>query len=127
MFALYLKMKNFHWHITGRHFRDYHLLLDEQADQLFAMTDDDRRTSTQDWREHDSFDQRYLPPSSLKDNNEEFAAPKDMLNELRADHQHLTRALRAAHETCEEHNDTATASLIEVRIDPSEQRNVVPR
>ena len=122
VFALYLKTKNFHWHITGRHFRDYHLLLDEQADQLFAVTDEiaerARKIGASTIRSISDISRH----QSLEDNNEESVAPKDMLNELRADNQHLTRALRAAHATCEEHNDIATASLIEVWIDQSERR-----
>jgi starvation-inducible DNA-binding protein len=121
-FALYLKTKNFHWHMTGQHFRDYHLLLDEHSDQIFAMTDDiaERARKIGGTTIHSigevSRNQR------LKDNDEERVSPKDMLVELCADNQALTRYFRAAHETCEKYNDVATASLIEVWIDQSERR-----
>jgi starvation-inducible DNA-binding protein len=98
-FALYLKTKNFHWHMTGPHFRDYHLLLDEQGEQIFDMTDE-----------------------RLQDNNDERVAAKDMLAELSADNQALARYFRSAHEICEKYNDVATASEIEVWIDQTERR-----
>lgn len=122
VFALYLKTKNFHWHMTGRHFRDYHLLLDEQGEQLFAMTDDIAERgrkiggttlrSISDVSEH----------QRLKDNNQEMVAPKDMLAELSSDNQQLTRYMRATHELCDKYNDVATASLSEVWIDQTERR-----
>jgi starvation-inducible DNA-binding protein len=122
VFALYLKTKNFHWHMGGRHFRDYHLLLDEHGDQLFAMTDDIAERARKlgastirsigDIAEH----------QRLKDNNSEFVAPKDMIAELRADNQQLTRFLRKTHEVCDEGNDVGTASLIENWIDQTERR-----
>ncbi len=121
-FALYLKTKNFHWHMTGRHFRDYHLLLDEHAEQIFAMTDDIAERarkiggttlySISDISRH----------QRLKDNNNESLAPEDMLAELRADNRELTRFLRSTHEICEKYNDVATASLIETWIDETERR-----
>src|SRR6266567_3746354 len=95
VFALYVKTKNFHWHMSGRHFRDYHLLLDEHAEQIFAMTDDiaERARKIGGTTLHSISDiSRY---QRLKDNNEEFVAPKDMLSELSADSQELTRALRS--------------------------------
>jgi starvation-inducible DNA-binding protein len=122
VFALYVKTKNFHWHMSGRHFRDYHLLLDEQSDQIFAMTDDIAERARKiggttirsigDIAEH----------QRLKDNDEELVTPGDMLAELCADNQRLTRFLRAAHDLCERHNDIATASLIETWIDQTERR-----
>jgi starvation-inducible DNA-binding protein len=122
VFALYLKTKNFHWHMSGRHFRDYHLLLDEHAEQLFDMTDDiAERTrkiggttlrSIGDVTHH----------QRLKDNDAEFVEPLNMLNELRADNLQLTRNLRSTHELCEKHDDVATASLIENWIDQTERR-----
>jgi starvation-inducible DNA-binding protein len=121
-FALYLKTKNFHWHMTGRHFRDYHLLLDEHSDQIFAMTDDlaERARKIGGTTLHSigevSRNQR------LKDNDEESISPKDMLLELCADNQALTRYFRSTHETCEKYNDVATASMIEVWIDQTERR-----
>jgi starvation-inducible DNA-binding protein len=122
VFALYVKTKNFHWHMSGRHFRDYHLLLDEQAAQVFAMTDNiaERARKIGGATLHSISDiSRY---QRLKDSNEESVAPKDMLAELCADNQHLTRFFRSAHEVCEKHNDVATASLIEIWIDQTERR-----
>jgi starvation-inducible DNA-binding protein len=121
-FALYLKTKNFHWHMSGKHFRDYHLLLDEHGDQIFAMTDDiaERARKIGGTTIHSISEiSKY---QRLKDNNEEFVAPLDMLAELSADNQALTRFFRAAHEVCEKHDDVATASLIEVWIDQTERR-----
>jgi starvation-inducible DNA-binding protein len=122
VFALYVKTKNFHWHISGRHFRDYHLLLDEQAEQIFAMTDDiaERARKIGGTTLHSISD--ISRHQRLKDNNKEFVAPRDMLAELRADNLHLTRSLRAAHDVCEQHNDVATTSMIEVWIDQTERR-----
>jgi starvation-inducible DNA-binding protein len=121
-FALYVKTKNFHWHMSGAHFRDYHLLLDEHADQIFAMTDDiaERARKLGGTTLHSISD--ISRHQRLKDNNEEFVAPKDMLAELSADSQHLTKYLRSAHEVCEKYNDVATASMIEVWIDQTERR-----
>ncbi len=122
VFALYLKTKNFHWHMTGNHFRDYHLLLDEQGEQIFAMTDDiaERARKIGGTTLHSIGDvARY---QRLKDNNEEGVPPMDMLSELCADNQHLTRSLRSAHEICEKHDDVATASLIENWLDETERR-----
>ena len=122
VFALYLKTKNFHWHMSGRHFRDYHLLLDEHSDQIFAMTDDiaERARKIGASTLHSISD--ISRHQRLKDNNEDFVEPDSMLAELRADNQQLTRSLRSTHEVCERHNDVATASLIEVWIDQTERR-----
>ena len=121
-FALYLKTKNFHWHMSGPHFRDYHLLLDDQGTQIFAMTDDIAERA----RKLGGTTIRSISDVSkhqrLKDNNAERVAPEDMLAELRADNLDLTRNLRSAHELCEKYNDVATASLIEVWIDETERR-----
>src|SRR5205814_7961330 len=122
VFALYLKTKNFHWHMSGPHFRDYHLLLDEHADQLFAMTDPIaeriRKVGGLTLRSigHISRTQRVL------DNDAEYVAPSDMLAELADDNKTLAARLREAHNVCDEHRDVATASLIEVWIDESERR-----
>ncbi len=122
VFALYIKTKNFHWHMSGPHFRDYHLLLDEQADQLFAMTDAIaervRKLGGTTLRSigHIARTQRVL------DNDAEYVEPEDMLAELREDSQTLAARLREAHGVCEDHNDVATASLIEVWIDETERR-----
>ncbi len=122
VFALYLKTKNFHWHMRGRHFRDYHLLLDEHAGQLFAMTDDIAERA----RKLGGTTLRSISDISrnqrLQDNNVESVTPKDMLAELGADNQQLTRFLRSTHELCDKFNDVATASLIEVWIDETERR-----
>ena len=122
VFALYVKTKNFHWHMSGPHFRDYHLLLDEQATQIFAMIDEIAERA----RKLGGTTIRSISDISrhqrLTDNNAEFVAPRDMLVELRGDNQELTRSLRAAHELCDRHNDVATASLIENWIDETERR-----
>jgi starvation-inducible DNA-binding protein len=122
VFALYLKTKNFHWHMSGPHFRDYHLLLDEQSDQIYAMTDPIaervRKVGGVTLRSigHIARLQRVL------DNDAEFVTPLDMLAELQEDNKQLASNFRAAHATCEDHGDIATASLIEVWIDETERR-----
>src|SRR5213595_900526 len=122
VFALYLKTKNFHWHMSGPHFRDYHLLLDEQAEQLFAMTDAIAERvrkiggSTLKSVGHISRLQR------VADNDVDYVQPQDMLAEVREDNKELAARLREAHNVCEEHRDIATASLIEVWIDETERR-----
>ncbi|WP_254513502.1 Dps family protein [Anatilimnocola floriformis] len=122
VFTLYVKTKNFHWHMSGSHFRDYHLLLDEQADQIFAMTDDIAERA----RKIGGTSLRSISDIArhqrLSDNNETFVAPEEMLRELTADNQLLTRLLRETHAVCDEHNDVATASLIENWIDETERR-----
>jgi len=122
-FALYLKTKNFHWHMSGQHFRDYHLLLDEHSDQIFAVTDEIAERA----RKIGGTTLRSIGDISrhqrLKDNDEERVAPKEMLAELATDNRELTRYLRSVHETCEKYNDVATASLIEVWIDQTERRS----
>src|ERR1700686_5201764 len=104
-FVLFLKTKNFHWHMTGQHFRDYHLLLDEHAEQIFAMTDDIAERA----RKIGGSTLRSISDISgnqrLKDNNAAFVTPENMLAELRSDNQQLTGFLRSAHEICDEHND----------------------
>ena len=122
VFALYVKTKNFHWHMSGPHFRDYHLLLDEHADQLFAMTDPIAERirklggGTLKSIGHISRSQRVL------DNDAEYVEPLDMLAELEEDNKALTERLREAHNVCDEGRDVATASLIEVWIDEAERR-----
>jgi starvation-inducible DNA-binding protein len=122
VFALYVKTKNFHWHMRGRHFRDYHLLLDEHATQIFAMTDDIAERARKIGGTTIRSIGDIAKHQRLKDNNADNVAPEDMLAELRADNQGLTRALRAAHELCDKHNDVATTSLIENWIDETERR-----
>ena len=121
-FALYLKTKNFHWHVSGPHFRDYHLLLDEQADQIYATTDPIAERV------------RKLGGTTLRsighigrlqrvaDNDAEYVTPLDMLAELREDNARLGERMREAHNVCDEHGDVATASLLEVWIDEAERR-----
>src|SRR6478735_11996595 len=122
VFALYLKSKNFHWHMSGPHFRDYHLLLDEQADQLYAMTDPIaeriRKLGGTTLRSigHIGRLQRVV------DNDADYVEPQDMLAEVREDNQELAARLREVHNVCDEHRDIATASLIEVWIDETERR-----
>ena len=122
VFALYLKTKNFHWHMSGRHFRDYHLLLDEQADQLFAMTDPiaERVRKIGGLTIHSIGEIARL--QRVLDNDAEYVTPDDMLAELRDDNRTLVTSLREAHGVCDEYGDFATASLIEVWIDESERR-----
>ena len=122
VFALYVKTKNFHWHMSGRHFRDYHLLLDEHAEQIFAMTDDIAERARQIGGTTLRSISDISRNQSLKDNNEEFVAPRNMLIELCADNQQLTRSLRSIHDVCERYSDVATASLIESWIDETERR-----
>jgi starvation-inducible DNA-binding protein len=122
VFALHLKTKNFHWHMSGPHFRDYHLLLDEQADQLYAMTDPIaeriRKLGGTTLRSigHIGRLQRVV------DNDADYVEPQDMLAEVREDNQELAARLREVHNVCDEHRDIATASLIEVWIDETERR-----
>jgi starvation-inducible DNA-binding protein len=121
-FALYLKTKNFHWHVSGPHFRDYHLLLDEQAAQIFAATDDIaervRKLGATTLRSVGQIAklQRVL------DNDADYVTPQDMLAELRDDNKQLVFHLKQTHDLCDEHGDVATASLIENWIDEAERR-----
>jgi len=122
MFALYLKTKNFHWHMSGPHFRDYHLLLDEHGDQIFATTD----AIAERVRKIGGTTLRSIGHISrlkrLEDNDAEFVTPMDMLAELRDDNKRLTASLRETHDVCDEHGDVATTSLLEVWIDEAERR-----
>jgi starvation-inducible DNA-binding protein len=122
VFALYLKTKNFHWHMSGPHFRDYHLLLDEQSEQIYAMTD----PIAERVRKVGGGTLRSIGQISrmqrIKDNDAEYVDPLDMLAELREDNMSLAARLREVHNVCDEHRDIATASLIEVWIDETERR-----
>ncbi len=121
-FALYMKTKNFHWHVSGPHFRDYHLMFDEQAAELFASTDElaervrkiggNTLRSIGDIAKH----------QTIADNDANYVSPEDMLTELRADTQHTIEAMRKAHKLCDDHDDVATASLLENFIDAAEKR-----
>lgn len=122
VFALYLKTKNFHWHVSGPHFRDYHLLLDDQASQIFAITDPIaervRKIGGTTLRSIGQIAAR----QRVLDNDADYVTPQDMLAELREDNLELAARMRAAHDVCDAHRDVATASLLEVWIDEAEQR-----
>jgi starvation-inducible DNA-binding protein len=121
-FALYIKTKNFHWHVSGPHFRDYHLLLDEQAEQIFASTDD----IAERVRKIGGITLRSIGQISklqgIEDNNASYVAPGDMLRELMGDNKKVVAAMRACHKICDDHEDVATASLLENFIDQAERR-----
>jgi starvation-inducible DNA-binding protein len=122
MLALYLKTKNFHWHVSGPHFRDYHLMLDEQGTQIFATTDD----IAERVRKIGGTTLRSIGQVSrlqrVLDNDADFVTPLDMLAELREDNKQLTKAMRETHNVCDEHGDVATASMLENWIDEAERR-----
>ena len=122
-FALYVKTKNFHWHLSGPHFRDYHLLLDEHADQIFAITDDiaerARKIGGTTIRSIGDIGRN----QRLKDNDQEFVTAEEMLVELREDNRKFIHSLRETHSICDEFHDVATTSLIEVWIDQAERRH----
>jgi starvation-inducible DNA-binding protein len=121
-FALYFKTKNFHWHVSGPHFRDYHLLLDEQGEQIFDTTDEiAERVRKIGGTTLRSIGQ-VAKLQSLKDNDEEFVPPLEMLRELMNDNKAVAKAMRAAHEVADKHDDVATASLLETFIDAAERR-----
>jgi starvation-inducible DNA-binding protein len=122
-FALYLKTKTFHWHVSGPHFRDYHLLFDEQAAEIFATTDElaerVRKLGASTLHSISEIAKR----QSIKDNDKDFVTPADMLKELMEDNKTVIKAMRKAHEVADEHNDVATASILENFIDQAEKRN----
>jgi starvation-inducible DNA-binding protein len=122
VFALYMKTKNFHWHVSGPHFRGYHLLFDEQGDQLFAMTDEiaERVRKIGGMTLHSIGNIARL--QRISDNDADYVDPLDMLAELREDNQTLIAEMRRVHDLCDEENDVATASLIENWIDEAEKR-----
>src|SRR3954452_4155652 len=121
-FALYLKTKNFHWHISGRHFRDYHLMLDEQSEAIFATTDQ----IAERVRKIGGITLRSISQISklqtIKDNNEEYVPPREMLRELMEDNKHIAASMRKAHELCDDNDDPASAGLLETFIDETERR-----
>ncbi len=123
VFALYLKTKNFHWHMSGVNFRDYHLLLDEQGDQIFAMTDPiaerARKLGGTTIRSISDISKR----QRILDNNADYVDPQDMLAELQGDNKQLVAEMRRVHELCDSYSDVATASLLEVWIDETERRS----
>jgi starvation-inducible DNA-binding protein len=121
-FALYLKTKNFHWHVSGRHFRDYHLLLDEQADAIFATTDQLAERA----RKLGGVTLRSIGEiarlQTIKDNNEDYVPPRAMLRELMEDNKKMAAAMRKAHKLADDQDDPATAGLLEAFIDETERR-----
>jgi starvation-inducible DNA-binding protein len=121
-FALYLKTKNFHWHVSGPHFRDYHLLLDDQAEQIFDSTDE----IAERVRKIGGTTLRSIGQISklqqIEDNNDDFVSPGDMLRELMANNKKLVETMRECHETCDQYGDVATASILENFIDQTERR-----
>jgi starvation-inducible DNA-binding protein len=121
-FALYLKTKNFHWHVSGRHFHDYHLMLDEQSDAIFATTDQlaerVRKLGGATLRSIGQIGKL----QTIQDNNESYVPPREMLRELMEDNKQMASALRKAHELCDEHKDSGTAGLLETFIDETERR-----
>jgi starvation-inducible DNA-binding protein len=122
-FALYLKTKNFHWHLSGPHFRDYHLLLDEQGDQIFAMTDELAERVRKIGGVTVKSIGHVAKLQRIKDNDEEFVAAVDMLRELMEDNKAFTANMREAHEVAGKNNDSATTSLLENFIDETERRS----
>nr|WP_165445644.1 DNA starvation/stationary phase protection protein [Bradyrhizobium uaiense] len=121
-FALYLKTKNFHWHVSGRHFHDYHLLLDEQSDAIFATTDQIaervRKLGGATLRSIGDIAKR----QTIKDNDEDYVPPREMLRELMEDNKHIAAAMRKAHKLADDHEDSGTAGLLETFIDETERR-----
>ncbi|RZN26645.1 DNA starvation/stationary phase protection protein [Bradyrhizobium sp. Leo121] len=122
VFALYVKTKNFHWHMSGRHFRDYHLLLDEQSDQIFAMTDPIAERARKIGGTTIRSIGQIARQQRILDNDADYVDPQDMLAELGSDNQQLTREMRQVHNVCDEYGDVATASLLENWIDETERR-----
>jgi starvation-inducible DNA-binding protein len=121
-FALYLKTKNFHWHVSGRHFHDYHLMLDEQSDAIFATTDQ----LAERVRKLGGITVRSIGQigklQTIKDNDEDYVPPREMLRELMEDNKHMAAAMRKTHKLCEDNEDTGTAALLETFIDETERR-----
>jgi len=122
VFALYIKTKNFHWHMSGPHFRDYHLLLDEQSEQIFAMTDDMAERARKVGGTTLRSIGQIAKLKHIEDNDADFVTPEDMLAELKEDNLMLAQRMRETHDVCDEHGDVATASLLENWIDEAERR-----
>ena len=122
MFALYVKTKNFHWHVSGPHFRDYHLLLDEQAGEIFATTDEIAERARKLGGTTIRSIGHIAKLQHIADNDADFVTPEDMLAELKDDNLQLTQRMRETHDVCDEHGDVATASLLENWIDQAERR-----
>ena len=122
-FALYLKTKNFHWHVSGPHFRDYHLLLDEQATEIYSTTDAIAERARKVGGTAIRSIGHIARAKRLSDNDADFVTPQNMLLELLNDNKHLAGEMRMLHNLCERHHDIATASLLEVWVDEAEQRS----
>jgi starvation-inducible DNA-binding protein len=122
VFVLYIKTKNFHWHMSGPHFRDYHLLLDDDGEQIFAMTDPIAERARKIGGTTLRSVGQITRQQRIKDNDAEYVIAQDMLAELRDDNEQLSSILRQVHGLCDTHGDVATASLIENRIDETERR-----
>lgn len=122
VFAIYLKTKNFHWHVSGPHFRDYHLLLDEQSAELFAMTDPIAERARKIGGATLRSIGQIAKESRVSDNDADYVDPLDMLAELRDDNNDLVGRMREVHDLCDEHGDIATASLLENWVDEAERR-----
>jgi starvation-inducible DNA-binding protein len=122
VFTLYVKTKNFHWHMTGPHFRDYHLLLDDQGEKIFAMTDPIAERARKVGGTTLRSIGHIMRTKRILDNDADFVTPKDMLAELRDDNQTLVLAMRAIHTLCDDAGDVGTASLLENWIDETQQR-----
>src|SRR3954470_19657109 len=122
VFAVYLKTKNFHWHMSGSHFRDYHLMLDEQSEQIFAITDDIAERARKMGGTTIRSTGQIAREQRILDNDADYVEPQDMLAELRSDNQQLTAEMRRVHELCDDYGDVATASLLENWIDEAERR-----
>lgn len=122
VFAVYVKTKNFHWHMSGPHFRDYHLLLDEQGTQIFNMTDDIAERARKVGGTTLRSTGQIAKLQRILDNDADYVSPEDMLAELRDDNLQLVRSMQEVHDLCDEHNDVATASLLENWIDETERR-----
>ena len=122
-FALYVKTKNFHWHLSGSHFRDYHLLLDEHADQIFSITDDIAERARKIGGTTIRSIGDIVRNQRLNDNDQEFVTASEMIRELREDNRSFIHSLRSAHSVCDDYVDVATASFIEVWIDQAERRH----
>jgi starvation-inducible DNA-binding protein len=121
-FALYLKTKNFHWHVSGRHFHDYHVMLDEQSEAIFATTDQiAERVRKLGGATIKSIGQ-VGELQTIQDNNEDYVPPREMLRELMEDNKHIAAAMRKAHKLCDDHEDSGTAGLLETFIDETERR-----
>lgn len=121
-FALYLKTKNFHWHVSGPHFRDYHLLLDEQGEQIFDSTDELAERARKIGGTTLRSIGQIAKLQGIEDNDDNYVAPGDMLRELMADNKTVVKAMRECHALCDDHDDVATAGLLENFIDQAERR-----